>query len=1444
MEDKKIGLDPQSMFSDFDSISVSIASPDDIRSWSYGEVKRSETINYRTGKPERDGLFCAKIFGPTRDFECVCGKYKRQKHKGVICEKCGVEVTLCRVRRFRMGHVELASPVAHIWFSKSTPSKIATILGITNKDLDAVLYFEKYVVIDPGTTHFEKNQLISEKEYSASMEECIETGDEFIAMIGAEGIKEMLKNLDLEQEKSFLVSDIANVGSEIKRKRYLKRLKLIEDFIHSGNSPEWMVINVLPVLPPDLRPLVPLEGGRFAVSDLNDLYRRVINRNNRLKRLIELRAPDIIVRNEKRMLQESVDALFDNSRRARPIVGLNKSPLKSLSDGFRGKRGRFRQNLLGKRVDYSGRSVIVVGPDLKLNQCGLPRDMAIELFRPFVFAALQKHGHAQTLHAAKKMVEMQAPEVWSVLDEVIKGRCVLLNRAPTLHRQSIQAFEPILVNGKAIQLHPLVCSVFNADFDGDQMAVHVPLSVEAQIESRMIMLSTHNIRSPASGSFSIIPTKDMILGLYYLTFLSDATEAAKISENAESVKSTKDSKSDKKSNNKLEALSGISKKIFCSVHEVFSAEREKIVSLHDPIKVRVEVASESMSSKASNRALNGISSSSINGTTNGLSNGITEGMTEGSIISSQQNVKYEWIDTTPGRCVLYNEIAKSLSKSYRGLLSLHDINHTFSSKNIKEFFAMLNKKFPDSEIVNIADTLKNVGFNYATYSGISFGLNDLVSPPNKYELVNHYKKLVSDYQKQYDSGLITNSERYNKVISAWSECTYKLSDELDDIINSENNGFGNDINVISSSGARGSKEQIRQLCAIRGMMTDTKGDVLEVPIIRSFKEGLEVIQYIISTYGGRKGLADTAFKTADSGYLTRRLVDVSQESIIDRTDCGSEDGIQVRSIRRGGDIVVSLKDAIFGRFAAEYLYAPNGSMLCKRNDFIDEDIAIKIQNSGIDVVRVRSSLTCKAYKGNVCKMCYGFDLSKDQLVNLYESVGIIAAQSISEPGTQLTMRTFHSGGLAQTDSGASSVVAPFDGIVKFENLKTVKNGNNLVVISRFGEIIMMDHSGRESARYKVPYGANLIVNDMSSVNGDDVIARWDPYATPIISEKAGKIVFSDLIDGISLKEKVDELTGISVASVLDWKRSSRGDKIYPKVVLEADDGSELVYSLYPNTVLQVFEGETVNAGQIIARLPKDFVKSKDITGGLQRVSELFEVKKQKDIGVMVIRPGTVVIDSEGKSSTTVYVMTENGSKDVYSIPRNRNLIVQNGDNVRTGEIITDGEASLHDILINLGVEKLASYLIDEIQEIYRIHGIKINNKHFEVVIRQMLMRVRVVSVGESDYMIGDVMNYSDYVSVVDKMKSMGKIPPKAVRLLEGITKASLASDSFMSAASFRASTSVIADAALAGLTDYLDTKKAALITGRLIEAGTGGVERRIISKFASYQKQMSNQEIL
>lgn len=1442
MENKKIGLDPQSMFSDFDSISVSIASPEDIRSWSYGEVKRSETINYRTGKPERDGLFCAKIFGPTRDFECVCGKYKRQKHKGVICEKCGVEVTLCRVRRFRMGHVELASPVAHIWFSKSTPSKIATILGITNKDLDAILYFEKYVVIDPGTTHFEKNQLISEKEYLAAMEECIETGDEFIAMIGAEGIKEMLEKLDLEQEKSLLVSDIANVGSEIKRKRYLKRLKLIEDFIHSGNRPEWMVVSVLPVLPPDLRPLVPLEGGRFAVSDLNDLYRRVINRNNRLKRLIELRAPDIIIRNEKRMLQESVDALFDNSRRARPIVGLNKSPLKSLSDGFRGKRGRFRQNLLGKRVDYSGRSVIVVGPDLKLNQCGLPKDMAIELFRPFVFAALQKHGHAQTLHAAKKMVEMQAPEVWSVLDEVIKGRCVLLNRAPTLHRQSVQAFEPILVNGKAIQLHPLVCSVFNADFDGDQMAVHVPLSVEAQIESKMIMLSTHNIRSPASGSFSIIPTKDMILGLYYLTFLSESVESAKAVElvdsiEAESTKVTKNSKNAKGFNSKLGALSEVSKKIFCSVHEVFAAKREKIVSLHDHIKVRVEVASDKVDSGSVSSEASVKSSIELSGSSVSVSNGM-------SVPENQQNVKYEWIDTTPGRCVLYNEIAKSLSKSYRNLLSLHDVNHTFSSKNIKEFFAMLNKKFPDSEIVNIADTLKDVGFNYATYSGISFGLNDLVSPPNKYELVSHYKKLVSDYQKQYDSGLITNSERYNKVISAWSECTHKLSDELNDIINSENNGFGNDINVISSSGARGSKEQIRQLCAIRGMMTDTKGDVLEVPIIRSFKEGLEVIQYIISTYGGRKGLADTAFKTADSGYLTRRLVDVSQESIIDRADCGSEDGIQVRSIRRGGDIVVSLKDAIFGRFAVEDLYAPNGSILCKRNDFIDEDIATKIQNSGIDVVRVRSSLTCKAYKGNVCKMCYGFDLSKDHLVNLYESVGIIAAQSISEPGTQLTMRTFHSGGLAQTDSGASSVVAPFDGVVKFENLKTVKNGKNLVVISRFGEIIMMDHSGRESARYKVPYGANLIVNDMSSVNGDDVIARWDPYATPIISEKAGKIVFSDLIDGISLKEKVDELTGISVASVLDWKRSSRGDKIYPKVVLEADDGSELVYSLSPNTVLQVFEGETVEAGQIIARLPKDFVKSKDITGGLQRVSELFEVKKQKDIGVMIVRPGTVIIDSESKSSTTVYVMTENGSKDAYAIPRNRNLIVQNGDSVRTGEIITDGEASLHDILINLGVEKLASYLIDEIQEIYRIHGIKINNKHFEVVIRQMLMRVRVVSVGESDYMIGDVMNYSDYVSVVDKMKSMGKIPPKAVRLLEGITKASLASDSFMSAASFRASTSVIADAALAGLTDYLDTKKAALITGRLIEAGTGGVERRIISKFANYQKQMNHQETL
>lgn len=1347
MTDSNFGLknkkDPQAMFDNFDAIAISIASPDVIRSWSSGEIKRPETINYRTGKPEKDGLFCARIFGPVRDYECICGKYKRQKHKGVVCEKCGVEVTLCKVRRFRMGHIELAAPVAHIWFTKAIPSRVAMILGMTMKDIDSILYFEKYIVVDPGTTQFEKHQLITEKEYLAACEECAETGDEFVAMIGAEGLKQVLTNMDLEKERVTLTKEIETAGSEIKKKRFMKRLKLILDFIKSGNRPEWMIIDVLPVLPPDLRPLVPLEGGRFAVSDLNDLYRRVINRNNRLQRLIELRAPDIIVRNEKRMLQESVDALFDNSRRSRPILGMNKRPLKSLSDAFRGKQGRFRQNLLGKRVDYSGRSVIVVGPDLKLHQCGLPKEMALELFRPFIFSALQKHGHAQTLHAAKKMVEMQSPEVWDVLEEVVKDHPVLLNRAPTLHRQSIQAFEPVLVNGKAIQLHPLVCSVFNADFDGDQMAVHIPLSIEAQIEARVLMLSSKNIRSPANGSFSIIPTKDMILGLYYLTFIKPAVDKPRL---------------------------------FSSIFEVFAAERDKALSLHETIQLRLKV-----------------------------------------------NGQFEKIDTTAGRCILYHAIVDVIDKEYKQNIAFADTNIILSSKTVKDFFAVLSKKIPDSEIVKIADALKDLGFKYATYSGISFGLNDLVAPDHKYEVINHYKKIVTEYQKQFESGLITESERYNKVIGAWSECTQKLSDALIELINEKDHGFGNDINVISSSGARGSKEQIRQLCAMRGMMTDTKGDVLEVPITRSFKEGLEVIQYIISTYGGRKGLADTAFKTADSGYLTRRLVDVSQDSIIKEVDCGCTTGISLRSIRRGGDVIVSLKDAIFGRFASEDIFSSDGSLLCKRNDFIDESIAQKIVQSNIDVVNVRSPLTCESTKGNVCRMCYGFDFSKSQIVNMYESVGIVAAQSISEPGTQLTMRTFHAGGLAQTDHGDSAVVAPFDGMVKLENMRLIEYEGNKITIGRSGEIIILDHSGKEAARYRVPYGAAILTQNMSSVKGDDVLARWDPYATPIIADKGGKIVFKDLIDGVSIKENVDELTGISVLSVLDWKRNARGDKIYPRIIVEAEDGSELLYNLYPSTVLQVVDGEKVSAGQLIARLPKEVVKSKDITGGLQRVSELFEVKKQKDIGVMVVRSGTFYVDTEAKAANVVYVITDHGSRDAYAIPRNRTVLVQNGDKVRAGELLTDGEASLHDILAILGVEKFAHYLINEIQDIYRMHGIKINDKHFEVVIRQMLMRVRITSVGDSRYNVGDVLNIYDYDKIVKTLESEGKRPPQVVRLLEGITKASLASRSYMSAASFRASTFVIAEAAVAGMRDSLSTNKAALIAGKLIEAGTGGV---------------------
>ncbi|WP_420797326.1 DNA-directed RNA polymerase subunit beta' [Candidatus Gromoviella agglomerans] len=1342
--------DVDSMFENFDAISLSIASPDMIRSWSSGEVKRPETINYRTGKPERDGLFCCRIFGPVRDYECICGKYKRSRYAGksvgVVCEKCGVEVCLSKVRRFRMGHIDLASPVAHIWFTKSVPSRVATLLGMSMKELDAILYFEKYVVVDPGTTALEKNQLLSEEEYLEEVNQCEETGDEFVAFIGAEAIKNMLSSLDLLAERDALLHEISATNSDIKKKKAMKRLDMVESFIRSGNKPEWMMIDVLPVLPPDLRPLVPLDGGRFAVSDLNDLYRRVINRNNRLRRLIDLRAPDIIIRNERRMLQESVDALFDNSRRPRPILGMNKRPLKSLSDSFRGKQGRFRQNLLGKRVDYSGRSVIVVGHDLKLHQCGLPKEMAIELFKPFVLNMLRRHGYAQTLQSAKKMIEVGASEVWDVLEEVVSGHPVLLNRAPTLHRQSIQAFEVVLTDGKAIKLHPLVCSAFNADFDGDQMAVHVPLSIEAQIEARVLLMSSKNIRSPANGSFSIVPTKDMILGLYYLTYMVNPDSNDKDCQR------------------------------FASVSDVISALNSKVVYMHQKIILRLSLS------------------------------------------------RPRFVVTTPGRCVLFHAFETELDEVSSGLLSFDNVNFVFSSKTIKLFFTDIAKKVPDSCIVKIADILKDLGFYYATMSGISFCMKDMIVPTDKQEVVAQTEAMVSQYREQFINGLLTDSERYNKVLAAWSKATEVLYGSLMKKIKAENDGFFNNIHVISASGARGSEGQIRQLCAIRGMMTDTKDEVIEVPVVHSFIEGLTVIEYFISTHGGRKGLMDTAFKTANAGYLTRRLVDVAQDCIICEEDCGCEEGIYVRAVKRGGETIVSLFEAIFGRFTAKDVVSKSGEVICSRNEYISEELAAKI-SMYVDAVWVRSPLVCGSKDGSVCKMCYGLDLAKSHIVDMYESVGIVAAQSISEPGTQLTMRNFQAGGLAQADTGESAIIASVGGKAVFDNCRFIESEYNTISVGTSSYIVLIDEFGDEVARYKVPYGSLMNIKDGQQVLANDVLASWDPYATPLISEFSGTVVFRHLIDGVSLKEIVDDVTGISVVSVLDWKTLSKGDKISPSIVVKLEDGSEVSYSVLPRSVLQVSDGDVVSVGDVLARLPKEMLKSKDITDGLQRVSELFEVKKQKEVGVMVARNGSISIDYDLKVGNIVYVNTMDGERDSYFIPRSRKIMVQNGDKVRAGDLITDGEASLHDILAILGVEKFADYLINEIQDVYRMQGIKISNKHFEVMVRQMLLRVNIVDPGDSEYMENSVISFHNYINVRKAMLEEGKRPPVGVRRLDGITKASLASDSFMSAASFRAPIPIITEAAINNMVDLLRSNKAASIAGKLIFAGTGGVTR-------------------
>ena len=1337
----------------FDKIGISIASSDSIRSWSFGEIKKPETINYRTFKPERDGLFCAKIFGPVRDYECLCGKYKRMKYRGIICEKCGVEVTLSKVRRERMGHIELASPVAHIWFLKSLPSRIGLLTDMILKDLEKVLYFESFIVTEPGLTSLNKGQIISEEEYDKYLDEF---GDEsFEVAIGAEAIKKLLSELDLNQELLKIKEDLEQTSSELKRKKLVKRLKLVEAFLSSGSKPEWMILDVVPVIPPELRPLVPLDGGRFATSDLNDLYRRVINRNNRLKRLIELRAPDIIVRNEKRMLQESVDALFDNGRRGRVITGVNKRPLKSLSDMLKGKQGRFRQNLLGKRVDYSGRSVIVVGPELKLHQCGIPKKMALELFKPFIYSKLELYGLANTIKAAKRMVEKERPEVWDILEEVIREHPVLLNRAPTLHRLGIQAFEPVLIEGKAINLHPLVCTAFNADFDGDQMAVHVPLSLEAQLEARVLMMSTNNILSPSSGKPIIVPSQDIILGLYYLSLVKD--------------------------NSKGEGM------IFSSVEEILIALDHNVVDLQASIKLRVA-----------------------------FNNG-------------NEKKENKIIDTTPGRAKLSNIIPKHASVDYE------IVNKLMTKKEVTNVIDFVYRHCGQKETVIFCDKLMALGFNHACISGISFGITDLETPKAKADLVSSAEKKVKNFEQQYLDGLITQGEKYNKVVDVWSKCSDDVADEMmKNISTTKENEPVNSVWMMAHSGARGSAAQIKQLAGMRGLMAKPSGEIIETPIISSFKEGLDVLEYFNSTHGARKGLADTALKTANSGYLTRRLVDVAQDCIVTEHDCGTKNGFDCRAIIEGGEIIESLGDRILGRSALDdILSAEKDVIIVKAGQIIDEVAVDLIEKSGVDSIKIRSALTCESKVG-ICAACYGRDLARGTSVNIGEAVGVVAAQSIGEPGTQLTMRTFHIGGAAQRGAEQSNIEAPFDGKVKLDNASLIQTEDGSeVVMSRSSEMTILDNQGREKARYRLQYGAKLLKKEGESIKGGDVLAEWDPYTIPIISEKKGVANYVDLIDGISMKEVVDDVTGISNRQVVDWKQQKDGSDLRPRVtirdekgeVITLSNGLEARYFMSVNAILQVDNGAKVKAGTVLARIPRESSKTRDITGGLPRVAELFEARKPKDFAVIAEVDGVVEFGADYKTKRRVRIVPQSEELEPaeYMIPKGKLLAVQEGDFIRKGDLIIDGSPVPHDILNILGIEALANYLVKEVQDVYRLQGVKINDKHIEVIVRQMLQKIEITDHGDTTFLNGEHVHRSEFKQVNDNAIKENKKPAQGNHVLLGITKASLQTDSFISAASFQETTRVLTEAAVSGKTDLLTGLKENVIVGRLVPAGTGSV---------------------
>lgn len=1341
----------------FDAIKISVASPEKIRSWSFGEVKKPETINYRTFKPERDGLFCARIFGPIKDYECLCGKYKRMKFRGVICEKCGVEVTLSKVRRDRMGHIELASPVAHIWFTKSLPSRVGLLLDMPLKDVDKILYFESYVVTDPGMTMFRTFQLITEDELIRAQDEY--GADAFTAGIGAEALKEILKKIDLTDETEKLKEELLESASEIRRKKLVKRIKLLEAFNESNTRPEWLIMDVIPIIPPELRPLVPLDGGRFATSDLNDLYRRVINRNNRLKRLIELRAPDIIVRNEKRMLQESVDALFDNGRRGRAISGANKRPLKSLADMLKGKQGRFRQNLLGKRVDYSGRSVIVVGPELKLHQCGLPKKMALELFKPFIYARLERYGLASTLKAAKRMVEKERPEVWDVLEEVIREHPVLLNRAPTLHRLGIQAFEPILIEGKAIQLHPLVCAAFNADFDGDQMAVHIPLSLEAQLEARVLMMSTNNILSPANGRPIIVPSKDIVLGIYYLSIDRDNMPGEGT--------------------------------VFGSIDEIEHAIHNKIVHLHTRIKARV------------------------------------------AYYDDEGNELFKRIDTTPGRMI----IGRILPKSSK--LTFDAINQLLTSKEIANLVDLVYRHCGQKETVLFVDRIMSLGFQYSTQGGISFGKDDLIVPDEKRKLIDETQANVTEFEQQYADGLITQGEKYNKVVDAWSQCTDHVADAMMQAMSKTKPGEPvNSVFMMAHSGARGSPAQMKQLAGMRGLMAKPSGDIIETPIISNFKEGLNVLEYFISTHGARKGLADTALKTANSGYLTRRLVDVAQDCIITEEDCGTANGITLSAVVEGGDTISSLEERILGRTSAMNLkHAVTGEIIVAEGELINESTVELIEANGIDSVKIRSVLTCETQVG-ICSKCYGRDLARGILVNSGEAVGVIAAQSIGEPGTQLTMRTFHIGGAAQRGAEQSNIEASFNGKIVLRNKNIVTNSFGFdIVLARNCEISIVDEQGRERVRSRIPYGARLLVNDGDSVQQGQIIVEWDPYTIPIISDVSGVAHYVDLTDGISLREITDESTGISNRVVVDWKQQARGSDLRPMISLRDEKGNPVVlqnglearYFLSVDAILSVENGAKIQAGDVLARLPRETTKSRDITGGLPRVSELFEARHPKDAAIISEFDGRIEFGKDYKAKRRIVIIPLDTTLQPieYLIPKGRHIAVHEGDIVRKGDLLVDGNSVPHDILRILGIEELASYLVSEIQQVYRLQGVKINDKHIEVIVRQMLQKYEIQDEGDTTFVKGELVDRSEYNMANKNMIAAGLNPAFGMPVLQGITKASLQTKSFISAASFQDTTRVLTEAAISGKRDDLIGLKENVIVGRLIPAGTGSAIKRL-----------------